>query len=299
MFKNRKKDRTYLKVENGKIIELDESKKENWDEVQNKRDEEIKQQKYIRLEQRNIEQETNGTKKVLRKYNKIFLKIALFIIFIPILIVIGYYLYLSFSSADKKVKENIEVTSTIETIQTEEDTEKTTKEVIQSEVSTEKITEQDTERTITIEKPTISERQVNVLISNIDKYNTSIYNTFNKTKSVVNDVLYNYGDYLLSEITIESQYKSISKDYKAFLADANLQDSMSELYNILDKRYKNVINMTKRYAEKLEGIKSEDFNKYIETNNNLLKTQVEEEKKFLDKNRIKYSVDGLKIQIES
>lgn len=280
MFNNRKKDRTYLKIKNGKIIEFDETQKENFSDIKTKKDQEIKQQKYLRLEEQAIESESNKAKKTIRKNQSIILKIALFLILVPIFIILGLFIYQNVLTANKDLKAKIEETTVSTTVIKE------TKE-------------KETEKTVTVQKRGISERTLNTLLSSIDNYNNNINTVYINTKRIADDVLNNYGDALLAETEMEDIYNSLLTNYQSLQKDENLQTNMPALFNILNERYKNTISLIKSLATNFQPSNLQtQINQSILQNNQLLQDQVNEEILFLDNNRIKYELNGLNIKIK-
>lgn len=287
MFNNRKKDRTYLKIKNGKIIEFDETQKENFSDIKTKKDQEIKQQKYLRLEEQAIESESNKAKKTIRKNQSIILKIALFLILVPIFIILGLFIYQNVLTANKDLKAKIEETTVSTTV---------IKETKEKEIQE---SEKETEKTVTVQKRGISERTLNTLLSSIDNYNNNINTVYINTKRIADDVLNNYGDALLAETEMEDIYNSLLTNYQSLQKDENLQTNMPALFNILNERYKNTISLIKSLATNFQPSNLQtQINQSILQNNQLLQDQVNEEILFLDNNRIKYELNGLNIKIK-
>jgi len=291
LFNNRKKDRTYLKMKNGKIIEFDESQKQNFSDIKTKKDQEIKQQKYLRLEEQAIESESNKAKKTIRKNQSIILKIALFLILVPIFIILGLFIYQNVSTANKDLKAKIEETTVNTTV---------IKETKDNQIQeTEGETFKETEKTVTVQKRGISERNLNNILSSIDNYNNNINTVYINTKRIADDVLNNYGDALLAETEMEDIYNSLISSYSTLQQDTNLQENIPALFNILNERYKNTISLIKTLATNLQPSDLQNqINQSITQNNKLLQDQVDEEILFLDNNRIKYEINGLNIKIK-
>lgn len=294
MLNNRRKDSTFLKVENGKIIELDESKKENWQNIQEQKDNEIKQQKYKKIKEKEIEAEPNKSKKIIKKNSTLLLRIALALIFLPLIIILCLYLYTSFHGANTKLNENINET-TVRSVQTK--IEETTTDEVKTQEPIETIAEE-TSKSIFIKKQPLSDMKLNNILVSIDNYNENIYSVFSNTKNNVSDVVYHYGDALLAETEIEKYYDILDSSYETFKSDELLQTEAPNMYLIIEQRYKNAFDMIQDLANNLDMSGETVLNNYITTNNNLLEDQVQAELVFLDNNNIKYDVNGLNIQIK-
>lgn len=292
MLNNRRKDSTFLKVENGKIIELDESKKENWENIQNQKDNEIKQQTYKKRQEKEIEAEPNKSKRIIKKNSTLLLRIALALIFLPLIIILCLYLYTSFSGANTKLTENVNET-TVRSIQEPVEETRVTQNEVQEPVEIE-----ETSNSITIKKQPLSDMKLNNILVSIDKYNETIYSVFSDTKVNVSDVVYHYGDVLLAEDEIAEYYEKLNNSYSTFTSDELLHTEAPNMYLIMEQRYNNAFDMINDLANNLDMSGETVLNNYITTNNNLLEDQVQAELVFLDNNNIKYEVNGLNVEIK-